>query len=86
MLVSEGYPGDYKKGNPVHGLENAMGSVVFHAGTKESESKVVTSGGRVLAVTSWGTTMKEALEVSYRNASLINFEGVFCRNDIGFDL
>jgi phosphoribosylamine---glycine ligase len=86
MLVSEGYPGDYKKGKSIQGLELAMESVVFHAGTKNSEGKVVTSGGRVLAVTSWGTTMKEALEVCYRNAGLIDFEGVFYRTDIGFDL
>lgn len=86
MLVSEGYPGDYKKGKPIHGLQLTTESGVFHAGTKESEGKVVTSGGRVLAVTSWGTTMKEALELSYRNAGLINFEGIFYRNDIGFDL
>ena len=86
MLVSEGYPGDYEKGKPIHGLEFAMESVVFHAGTKKSDGRIVTSGGRVLAVTSWGMSMKEALEVSYRNAGLINFEGIFYRTDIGFDL
>jgi phosphoribosylamine---glycine ligase len=86
MMVSEGYPGDYKKGKPINGLELKMDSVVFHAGTKISEGKVVTAGGRVLAVTSWGTNIKEALEVSYHNAKLICFEGISYRTDIGFDL
>lgn len=86
MLVSGGYPGDYEKGKPVHGLDRVKESVVFHAGTKISENKVVTSGGRVLAVTSFGQNMKEALEISYKNAKLLDFDGIFYRNDIGFDL
>ena len=86
MMVSRGYPGDYEKGKPIQGLDLTKESVVFHAGTKRAEDKVVTSGGRVLAVTSWGTTMKEALEMSYRNAGLLNFEGISYRTDIGFDL
>ncbi len=86
MLVSGGYPGNYKKGKPVDGLELIKGSVVFHAGTRISGDKTVTSGGRVLAVTSWGDTMKEALGISYRNAGLLNFEGICYRKDIGFDL
>jgi phosphoribosylamine---glycine ligase len=86
MLVSGGYPGDYEKGKPVTGLENTSGSVVFHAGTKLSDDKVVTSGGRVLAVTSWGDNMKEALATSYKNAALLDFENVYYRTDIGFDL
>ncbi|MEI8224530.1 MAG: phosphoribosylamine--glycine ligase [Bacteroidota bacterium] len=86
MLVSGGYPGDYEKGKPIQGLDLTKESVVFHAGTKKAEDKVVTSGGRVLAVSSWGTTMKEALEISYRNAGLLSFDGIYYRTDIGFDL
>ncbi|MFA5820476.1 MAG: phosphoribosylamine--glycine ligase, partial [Bacteroidales bacterium] len=86
MLVSGGYPGDYEKGKPIQGLDLTKESVVFHAGTKIAEDKVVTSGGRVLAVSSWGTTMKEALEISYRNAGLLSFDGIYYRTDIGFDL
>jgi len=86
MLTSGGYPGDYEIQKPISGLDSVTGSVVFHAGTKLLGDKVVTAGGRVLAVTSWGNTMKEALEISYRNAGLLNFEGVYYRNDIGFDL
>jgi len=86
MLVSGGYPGNYEKGKPILGLDLTKESVIFHAGTKLVEDKVITSGGRVLAVTSWGTTMKEALEKSYHNADLLNFEGICYRTDIGFDL
>jgi phosphoribosylamine--glycine ligase len=86
MLVSGGYPGDYKKGKPIMGLDQAEDCVVFHAGTKRVEDKVVTSGGRVLAVSSWGTTMQEALKISYRNAGLLSFDGIYYRRDIGFDL
>ena len=86
MLVSGGYPGDYVKGKPIQGLDLTKESVVFHAGTKKAEDKVITSGGRVLAVSSWGTTMKEALEISYRNAGLLSFDGIYYRTDIGFDL
>ena len=60
--------------------------MVFHAGTKPVGGKVLTSGGRVLAVSSYGTNMKEALEASYRNAEKIQFEGKYYRSDIGFDL
>jgi phosphoribosylamine--glycine ligase len=86
MLVSGGYPGDYEKEKTINGLENVKDSVVFHAGTKTSEGKVVSAGGRVLSVTSWGVTMKDALSVSYRNCRLISFDGMYFRNDIGFDL
>jgi phosphoribosylamine--glycine ligase len=86
MLTSGGYPGNYEIQKPISGLDSVTGSVVFHAGTKILGDKVVTAGGRVLAVTSWGNTMKEALEISYRNAGLLNFEGIYYRNDIGFDL
>jgi phosphoribosylamine--glycine ligase len=86
MLVSGGYPGDYEKGKSIIGLDLVKDSVVFHAGTKSSENKVVTAGGRVLAVSSWGKTMNDALEQSYSNAEKLNFGGVYYRKDIGFDL
>ena len=86
MLVSGGYPGTYDKGKPIHGLTNKGGSVVFHSGTKKDGDNVITSGGRVLAVSSWGSSMNEALAVSYRNAGKLDFEGRYYRTDIGFDL
>ena len=86
MLVSGGYPGSYKKGKEISGLDHVEGSVVFHAGTTLDGEKVLTSGGRVIALSSYGATMKEALEASYRNAEIIQFEGKYYRSDIGFDL
>jgi phosphoribosylamine--glycine ligase len=86
MLVSGGYPGNYEKGKSIKGLDLTEGSVIFHSGTRKEEDRIVTSGGRVLAVSSWGSTMKEALEKSYSNAAKLKFEGSYCRTDIGFDL
>jgi phosphoribosylamine--glycine ligase len=86
MLASGGYPGQYEKGKEIHGLEKTGDCVVFHAGTKRSDARVVTSGGRVLAVSAWGKTMGDALTGSYRNASLISFDKMYYRTDIGFDL
>lgn len=86
MLVSGGYPGDYEKGMQITGLEKVKDCLVFHAGTKISEGGVVTSGGRVIAVSSYGNSMKEALAGSYANADLIKFDGIYYRKDIGFDL
>jgi len=86
MLVSGGYPGIFEKGKAVSGLKDTRGSVVFHAGTRQEGDKVVTSGGRVMAVSSWGNSMKEALSISYENAARIDFEGAYYRTDIGFDL
>jgi phosphoribosylamine---glycine ligase len=86
MLVSGGYPGAYSKEKAITGLELTEESVVFHAGTKSMDGKVVTSGGRVLSVSSWGSSIDEALEISYRNAGKIDFEGIYYRSDIGFDL
>jgi phosphoribosylamine---glycine ligase len=86
MIVSGGYPGDYEKGKLIEGFDKTSGSVIFHAGTRADSGKVLTSGGRVLAVTSMGSTMREALDVSYRNAGILNFEGRYFRTDIGFDL
>ncbi|HPR61545.1 MAG TPA: phosphoribosylamine--glycine ligase [Prolixibacteraceae bacterium] len=86
MLVSGGYPGDYEKGKEITGTENVESSVVFHAGTKFENNKVLTDGGRVIAVSSYGKNMNDALALSYQNAQKINFEGKYFRKDIGFDL
>ncbi|MCJ7820091.1 MAG: phosphoribosylamine--glycine ligase [Bacteroidales bacterium] len=86
MLVSGGYPDEYIKGVPITGLDKVAGSTVFHAGTGYKDGILVTKGGRVLAVTSTGDDMEEALRKSYRSASLINYDGVYLRRDIGFDL
>ena len=86
MLVSGGYPGDYKKGEKIYGIENVTDSVVFHAGTSFSGNNVVTSGGRVIAVSSYGKNMREALATSYKNAGLIRYENMYYRKDLGFDL
>lgn len=86
MLVSGGYPGNYQKGKIIKGLENVTDSISFHAGTMTAGGKVITSGGRVIAVTSKGKEMKDALALSYKNAAKINFEGMYFRKDIGFDL
>jgi len=86
MLASGGYPGHYEKGKVIEGLDNTDDCVVFHAGTKLVDGSVLTSGGRVLAVSSWGRNMQEALDGSYRNAARINFKDMYYRPDIGFDL
>ncbi|HKK43855.1 MAG TPA: phosphoribosylamine--glycine ligase, partial [Bacteroidales bacterium] len=85
MLVSGGYPGSYEKGRQIDGLDKAKDCVLFHAGTKTVDNRVVTAGGRVIAVSSWGNNMDEALSQSYRNASLVDFKGKYYRTDIGFD-
>jgi len=86
MLVSGGYPEAYEKGKEMFGLEHASDSLLFHAGTKNQEGKVVTNGGRVLAVTSFGNDFKQALTTSYANIDKISFEGMNYRKDLGFDL
>jgi phosphoribosylamine--glycine ligase len=86
MIVSGGYPGNFEKGKVISGLDITSDSVVFHAGTKSEGGRVLTNGGRVLAVSAWGNSMEEALKVSYRNAGLLSFEGSYYRTDIGFDL
>jgi len=86
MLVAGGYPGAYEKGDPVSNLGQVSGSILFHSGTKISGKVVVTNGGRVIAVSSKGKTFKEALELSYKNASLIQYKGKYFRKDLGFDL
>lgn len=86
MLVSGGYPEAYDKGMEITGLDKVENSIVFHAGTKVSDNKVLTSGGRVLAVTSYGDNFRKALEQSYKNIKEIHFEKMNYRSDIGFDL
>lgn len=86
MLVSGGYPEAYEKGKEITGIENVEGSIVFHAGTKEENDKVITNGGRVIAVTSLGNNIEEALATSYKNIEKIKFDQMNYRTDIGFDL
>ena len=86
MLVSGGYPQKYNKGYEITNSENCEGSIVFHAGTKNDEGIVKTNGGRVIAVTSFGKTLEDALTKSNKNAEKINFQGKNYRKDIGFDL
>lgn len=86
MLVSGGYPGDYEKGKQITGLDQVTDSVVFHAGTAVNDQQIVTAGGRVIAVSSYGANKDEALTTSFANAQKINFEGKYFRKDIGFDL
>jgi len=86
MLVSGGYPGPYVKGKVIEGLEQVESSLVFHAGTANKNGEIVTDGGRVLAISSYGENMKQALELSYKNASLIHYDGMYFRKDLGFDL
>jgi phosphoribosylamine--glycine ligase len=86
VMVSGGYPGDYEKGFQITGTENAPDSIVFHAGTMLKNQDVLTNGGRVLAITSLGETMKECLEKSYKSIENIKFEKAYYRRDIGLDL
>ena len=86
MLVSKGYPNSYKKGFPISNLENISDSLIFHAGTKIKDNQLITSGGRVIAITSYGKTINEALNKSFENAKKITFSGKYYRKDIGFDL
>ncbi|MFC4221692.1 phosphoribosylamine--glycine ligase [Flagellimonas marina] len=86
MAVSGGYPEAYEKGKEITGTENIKDSLVFHAGTKLSDGKVVTNGGRVIAVTSFGKDFREALQKSYQNMEKLHFDGMYYRKDLGFDL
>lgn len=88
MLVSEGYPGDYQKNKEIRGLEKVSNSIIFHAGTaaRQSDQKVISSGGRVLAVTSLGNNMQEAFAKAYEDALKIDFDNKYYRKDLGRDL
>jgi phosphoribosylamine--glycine ligase len=86
MLVSGGYPEDYEKGKEISGLENVEGSIVFHAGTKSENGKILSNGGRVMAVTSLDDDFRKALKKSYQNIEKLNFDRMQYRSDIGFDL
>lgn len=86
MVVSGGYPEDYEKGKVISGLENVEGSIAFHAGTALKDGQVVSNGGRVIAVTSYGENFKEAIAKSYENIEKIKFDDMYYRKDIGFDL
>ena len=86
VLVSGGYPEDYEKGKIISGIENIEDSLVFHAGTTLDNDKIVSNGGRVLAITSLAETYQEALKISYKNIDKISFDKMYYRKDIGFDL
>ena len=86
MLVAGGYPGSYEKGNVITGFDQVENSIVFHAGTKWLDGQVVTNGGRVIAVSSFGTEMEEALQQSYANVKKLHFKDLYYRRDIGLDL
>lgn len=85
MLVSAGYPGDYTKGKVMIGFDKVHSSMAFHAGTAVKDGKVVTNGGRVIAITSFGDNLKQALEKSYENAAHIEYDGKYYRKDIGWE-
>lgn len=86
MVVSGGYPEEYQKGKEISGIENVTDSIVFHAGTKLENDKIVSNGGRVLTVTSFGDDYQEAIKKSYQNINKLHFDTMYFRKDIGFDL
>ena len=86
MMVSGGYPGKYESGKIIRGIENVKDSIVFHAGTKLVNDEIVTNGGRVIAVSSYGKNKEEALTTSYKNVEKITFDKSNFRKDLGFDL
>lgn len=86
MLVSGGYPEAYEKGKEIHGIMDVKEALVFHAGAQQRNKKIVTSGGRVMAITAFGQDYKSALKTAYGEVSKINFEGMNFRTDLGFDL
>jgi len=86
VLVSGGYPEEFEKGKIITGFEQIEGSIAFHAGTTQKDGNIVTSGGRVMAVSSYGNSKDEALALSFANAQKIQYDGKYFRRDIGFDL
>ena len=86
MVVSGGYPEEYVNGKLISGIENVTDSIVFHAGTKAENGKIISNGGRVLAVTSLGTNFEEAIKKSYQSIDKLHFDTMYFRKDIGFDL
>jgi len=86
VVVSGGYPEDFEKGKIISGIENVTDSIVFHAGTKTENGFVVSNGGRVLAVTSYGNDFQEAIKKSYQSIDKLHFDTMYFRKDIGFDL
>jgi phosphoribosylamine--glycine ligase len=86
MLVSGGYPESYEKGKEITGLEHLTDVIPFHAGAILKDGNVVTSGGRVMAITSFGNTYQEAIKKSYQNIEKLHFDKMYYRKDIGFDL
>ena len=86
MVVSGGYPEDFEKEKIISGLETVKDSIVFHAGTKLDNGNVISNGGRVLAVTSYGTDFEEAIKKSYQNIDKLHFDKMYYRKDIGNDL
>jgi phosphoribosylamine--glycine ligase len=86
MVVSGGYPEDFEKGKTITGIENVQDSIVFHAGTKLDNGNIVSNGGRVLAVTSYGNDFNEAIKKSYQSIEKLHFDKMYFRKDIGFDL
>ena len=86
MLVSGGYPEGYEKGKVITGLEQVTDSIPFHAGAINKDGNIVTSGGRVMAITSYGNTYEEAIKKSYQNIEKLHFDKMNYRTDIGFDL
>jgi phosphoribosylamine--glycine ligase len=86
VLVSGGYPESYNKGLKITGMESISDSIVFHAGAKNENGEILTSGGRVMAITSYGNSHQEALKKSYQNIEKVDFDKMYYRKDIGFDL
>lgn len=86
VMVSGGYPGNYQKNKVIHGLDEVEESIVFHAGTRREDNRLLTSGGRVCCITSLADDMHEALQMSYQNIQRVHFDDCYYRRDIGFDL
>jgi phosphoribosylamine--glycine ligase len=86
MLVAGGYPEEYAKGDAIKGIESVENSIVFHAGTQSTNGILETNGGRVIAVTSYGNDIHDALRTSYENAAKITWRGKYYRTDLGRDL